>query len=95
MPSLDESAGRSRAGHITREGPATVRKMLVEAAWQAVRRSPTLRAFHDRVAQGRKDRKAVALVATARHMVKIMVAMLKSGEPWRESTPAPQEVAAA
>jgi transposase len=95
VPSLDESAGRSHAGHITREGPATVRKMLVEAAWQAIRHSPTLRAFYDRIARGRKDRKATALVATARHMVKIMVAMLKSGEPWRESTPAPQEVAAA
>lgn len=91
VPALDESAGRSRAGRITREGPATVRKMLVEAAWQGIRRSPTLRAFHDRISRGCKDRKAVALVATARHMAKVMVAMLKSGEAWRESVPAPRE----
>jgi transposase len=86
VPGLDQSAGRSRAGGITREGPATARKMLTEAAWQGVRRSATLRAFYERIHGGRKDRKAAALVATARHMVKVMVAMLKSGEAWREST---------
>lgn len=94
VPSLDESAGKSRVGRITREGPSTVRRLLVEAAWQAIRRSPTLRAFHERVANGRKDRKAVALVATARHMVKVMVAMLKSGEIWRESVSPPATLVA-
>lgn len=93
VPSLDQSAGKSRSGGITREGPATVRKMLTEAAWQGIRHSRTLRAFHDRVHGGRKDRKAVALVATARHMVKIMVAMLRSGEQWREAQEATPAVA--
>jgi transposase len=85
VPSLDQSAGASRAGKITREGPATVRKMLTEAAWQGVRHSPSLKAFYERVQGGRKDRRAVALVATARHMVKVMVAMLRTGEEWRET----------
>jgi len=88
VPSLDESGGRSHAGRITREGPATARKLLTEAAWQAIRRSPTLRAFFERIRAGQKARTRTALVATARHMVKVMVAMLKKGEVWRE-TPVP------
>ena len=43
IPCLDQSAGPARYGHITREGPATVRKMLTEAAWQGIRRSPQIR----------------------------------------------------
>lgn len=85
VPSLDESGGRSHAGRITREGPATARKLLTEAAWQAIRRSPTLKAFYERVRAGQKTRTRTALIATARHMVKVMVAMLKSGEAWRET----------
>jgi len=84
VPTLDQSAGTKRQGHITREGPATVRKMLAEAVWQCVRRSPTLRAFFERIQGGKKDRKGLAIVATARHLVEVMVAMLKNGEEWRE-----------
>lgn len=85
VPSLDESGGRSHAGRITREGPATARKLLTEAAWQAIRHSPTLKAFYERVRAGQKTRTRTALVATARHMVKVMVAMFKTGEAWRET----------
>jgi transposase len=37
VPRQDASASTNRLGRITREGPATVRKMLAEATWQAVR----------------------------------------------------------
>ncbi len=40
VPSQDRSANVSRLGHITREGPSTVRKLLTEAAWQGIRRCP-------------------------------------------------------
>jgi transposase len=39
VPSQDQSAAANRLGHITREGPGTVRKLLTEAAWQGIRRS--------------------------------------------------------
>ena len=42
VPCLDSSAGKDRLGHITREGPATVRKLLCEAAWSCVRYNPRL-----------------------------------------------------
>ena len=45
VPSQDQSGDRNRLGHITREGPAVVRQLVAEATWQAVRRSPTVRAY--------------------------------------------------
>ncbi len=37
VPSQDASADKNRLGHITRQGPGTVRRLLVEAAWQGLR----------------------------------------------------------
>jgi len=84
VPSLDESAGVKRYGHITRQGPATVRKLLAEAAWQVIRYSPSMRALFERVKGGKKDRTGIALVAVAHRLARVMVAMLKSKEPWRK-----------
>jgi len=84
VPCQDASAGRDRLGHITRDGPGTVRKLLCEAAWQAVRRSPGMRAYFERVAGGKPDRRKVALVAAAHKLARSMAAMLRSGEAWRE-----------
>jgi transposase len=89
VPCLDESAGTKRYGHITRQGPATVRKLLVEASWRAIALSPSMRAHFERIKGGKKDRTGVALVAVAHRLVKVMVAMLKSGEEWREVNAAP------
>jgi transposase len=83
-PCQDASGDVSRLGHITRDGPATVRKLLCEAAWVAVRRSPTVRAFYERVRRDDPDRKKVAIVATAHYLTRVAAAMLRSGECWRE-----------
>jgi transposase len=85
VPCLDSSAGRDRFGHITREGPATVRKLLCEAAWSCVRHNPKLRSFFQQVMNGDADRKKIALVATAHRLCRIMAAMLRSGEVWRRA----------
>jgi transposase len=85
VPSQDASAGMNRLGRITKEGPGTVRKVLVEAAWQGIRRSPTIRAFYERVRQGRDERKKKALVATAHYLARVMLSMLRTGECWREA----------
>lgn len=84
IPRQDASSDTNRLGHITKEGPGTVRQMLAEASWQAIRRSPTVRAFFERVAQGRKDRRKIALVATAHYLARVMLHMLKTGEVWQE-----------
>lgn len=84
VPCQDSSGDKNRLGHITRQGPPTVRKLLVEAAWQGIRKSPTLRAYYQRIMQGKKERKKIALVATAHHLLRVMASMLRSGEVWRE-----------
>lgn len=88
VPSQDQSGSRNRLGHITREGSATVRKLLVEAVWQASRRSPTVRAYLERVQRGEKDRRKIAIVATSHYLVRVMWSMLKNGTRWQETVAA-------
>jgi transposase len=83
VPSQDQSGDTNRMGHVTRQGPACVRRLLVEAAWQAIRRSPEIRAFFERVARGDPDRRKIAIVATANYLARVAGAMLLTGELWR------------
>jgi len=85
VPCQDASAGVNRLGHITRQGPATARKYLVEAAWQGVYRSPTIRAYFERVRHGRPERRKIALVATAHYLLRCMHAILVRNQPWHEA----------
>jgi transposase len=96
VPCQDASADRNRLGHITKDGPAPARWLIAEAAWQGRRRSPKIRAYFDRVMRGDPQRKKIALVATAHHLTRVMAAMLRSGEVWREeeATELPQPPAA-
>jgi len=86
VPCQDASASKNRLGHITKEGPATVRKLLTEAAWQGTMRSPRIQAHFAQICQGKSERRKIALVATARWLSTVMLAMLKSGECWRPET---------
>lgn len=85
VPCQDVSAGKNRLGHITREGPATVRKLVVEATWRVIALNPSVKAFFERIHHGKKDRRKIALVATAHWLLRCMLAMLKTGECWREA----------
>ena len=82
VPSQDQSGDKNRLGHITREGAPVVRQLVAEAAWQARRRSPTVRAYFERVQRGDPQRKKIALVATAHYLVRVMWSMLKHGTAW-------------
>jgi transposase len=84
VPCQDQSGDRNRLGHITREGAPVVRQLVAEAAWQAQRRSPTVRAYFERAQRGDPQRKKIALVATAHYLVRVMWAMLKRGTLWEE-----------
>lgn len=86
VPCQDQSADSNRLGHITKEGPATVRRLLTEAAWQGIRRSPEIRAVFDRIQGGDSGRRKIALVATTHWLVRVMHAMLRSGEAARFTT---------
>ena len=85
VPSQDQSAGKNHLGRISRQGPPTVRKLLTEASWQAIRRSEQIRAYYERIKRGDPERNKIALVATAHYLLRVMLAMLKTGEVWRSS----------
>ena len=84
-PCQDQSGDRNRLVHITREGPPVVRQLVAEAARQAIRRSPSVRAFFERTHREDPQRQKIALVATAHYLVRVMWAMLRHGTTWRES----------
>lgn len=84
VPSLDASGGTAHYGHITRQGPATARKLLVEAAWAGVRKSEKVRAYYERIRKDDPDRKKIAIVATAHYLLRVSLALLKTGEVWEE-----------
>jgi transposase len=84
VPCMNSSAGKERFGHITREGPSTPRRMLAEASWQAIRRSPTIKVKFEKIMKDQPERKKIALVAVAHYLLRCMLAMLKTGEVWRE-----------
>jgi len=85
VPCQDQSGDRNRLGHITRESAPVVRQLVAEAAWQARRRSPTVRAYFERVQRGDPQRKKIALVATAHYLVRVMWALLERGSTWEEN----------
>lgn len=86
VPCQDQSGDRNRLGHITREGAPVVRQLLAEAAWQARRRSPTVRAYFDNAQRDDPQRKKTALVATAHYLARMMWAMLRRGTAWQEKS---------
>ncbi len=88
VPKQDASGRSNRLGHITREGPSVVRSLLVEAAWQGIRRCPQIREVYERIMRDDKQRKKIALVATAHYLLRAMLAMLQTGEVWRYSAEA-------
>lgn len=94
VPRQDQSAATNRLGHITKEGPASVRQLVVEASWQVIRRSATAKARFERIAGGQKERRKIALVAVGHWLLRCMHAMLRTGEVWRERPSAANSAAA-
>ncbi len=90
-PKLDESGSVRRLGHISKEGPAVVRWLLVESVWRAIQKSPALKTFYERIVGGQSQRKKVAVVATARKLLTVMRAMLRTGELFNEKLVSGQE----
>jgi len=87
-PSQDQSGGRNRLGHITRQGSATVRHLLTEAVWQAIRRSATVRAYFQRVQRDDPSRRKIAIVATAHYLARVAWSLMKKQTLWKESVTA-------
>jgi len=95
---LDVHSSRSNLcildGHGKTVRERVVRGLLVEAAWRGSRCSPSLRAFFERITGNDKDRRKIALIATAHHLARVMLTMLKTGTPWEERLAATATAAA-
>lgn len=81
-PGRRESAGKGKDLGITKAGSGLLRSALVEAAWQLVRRSR----YWGLIYEGLKARRGArrAIVAIARRLLGVMVALMRSGQLYRE-----------
>jgi transposase len=86
VPCQDSSAGKERLGHITKQGPARMRQLLVESAWIGIRQSPSLRRRFEQICGDDPGRRKIAIVALARHLSQAMAAMLRDNKPWQEES---------
>lgn len=76
-PTEHSSGERVRRGHISRQGAARIRQLLVEAAWRAVIVDPALRLAFERLAK--RCGKKRAIVAMARKLIGRIRACFKTG----------------
>jgi transposase len=81
-PGHRESAGKVRDLGISKRGSGLLRWVLVEAAWQLVRRSGYWRGIYAALKRRRGSRRAI--VAVARRLLGVLVAVLRSGQAYRE-----------
>jgi len=81
-PGRRESAGKARDLGITKAGSGLLRWVLVEASWRAVRGSMHWRGIYERLKLRRGGRRAI--VAVARRLREVMVALLRSRQVYQE-----------
>jgi transposase len=62
-PSEYSSGEHVRQGNISRQGKSILRKILIEAAWVAIRKDPDLKEMFDRISHGRGKKRAIVGVA--------------------------------
>ena len=82
VPSVHSSGGKTRLGSITKQGSKWLRWILIECSSHAVKGSARYKCLYKRVAY--KHGKAVARVAVARSMLRVMYYMLKYNRPFQE-----------
>jgi len=83
VPRQYQSADTDHRGRITKRGPRTLRKLLVECAWVMLRYNRWARSVYERLTHGGRSRKKQAIVAVARKLLVRCWAMLRDGTAWR------------
>jgi transposase len=80
-PTEHSSGEHIRRGHISRQGNGTLRKILVEAAWVAIRNDVGLKRYYSRLAARAGGKRAI--VAVARKLIGRARAVFRTGEFYR------------
>lgn len=78
---FDDDSGKRAGKRAIWGGRAEVRNVVYMAAMAAARSNPTLKAFRQRLIASGKTPK-VAIIAVARRMLGILIAMLRKREEW-------------
>jgi len=81
VPGQRESAGKSKQLGITKDGSRLLRWVLVEAAWRLVRQSQRWQNIFENLRQRCGKKKAI--VAVARRLLGVIVAVWRKGEKYR------------
>jgi transposase len=90
-PSTYESGeANDRKGHITRQGPARVRKLLCQATWARVRTDQRAKATYERLVERNPKHKKIAVVACMRRLG-IQMWHRASGHPQPEASAPPTD----
>jgi transposase len=91
------SGERVRHGHISRQGKPILRKVLVQAAWVAIRYDSSLKEIYERI--GKTAGKKRAIVGIARRLIGRIRACFRTGEIYKtqrkiesETAPVPSYV---
>ena len=82
-PRRFQSGQMDRQGHISKRGRPLLRKLLNQAAWQAVRRDNYFRELFLRASRGSRKRRKIAIVAVMRQLLIIAWALLRDRQPYR------------
>jgi transposase len=90
VPRQYQSTDTDHRGRITKRGPRTLRKLLVECAWCMLRYNAWARAVYQRLTHGGKTRKKQAIVALARKLLVRCWAMLRDGAVWHDPQTGPK-----
>ena len=79
-PSEHSSGEHKRLGHISRQGKAILRKILVQVAWRTIKGDAHLAEVFERISK--KAGKKRAIVAIARKMIGCIRSCFINGEMW-------------
>jgi transposase len=87
-PGVRESAGRGKQLGITKQGSGLLRWVLIETAWRAVGKTRRWGLIYEQLKRRTGAKKAI--VAVARRLRGVMVALLRSGRRYALARQAPQ-----
>jgi len=84
VPREYSTGDRIQKGHITHMGDHTLRRLLIEAAWVAIRKDGELARFYSRIRSKRgQGGPRIAIVAVARKLTCRAYRVLKDQRPYR------------
>jgi transposase len=80
-PSEHSSGESIHPGHISKQGNRHLRGILMQIAWRAIRKDPSLAQFYERLCP--RTGKKRAIVAVARKLIGRIRAAFRKGEPYQ------------